>query len=187
MVAAAEPASAAIRRRIVEAVKAIHLDEIEPMPIGDSLWKPIRSTLGINAFGINAYVADSAGATLFDEHDETEAGAGRQRHEELYFVVSGRAIFTVDGADVDAPAGTAVFVDDPAARRGARAEDPGTTVLAIGGPPGEAYEVAPWEYWFRVRQAIAHERHDEARVLAEEGLARFPDDARLQQVAREPP
>jgi hypothetical protein len=79
-------------------VKIVHLDEIEPTPIGESLWKPIRSTLGIEAFGVNAYVGGLAGAALFDEHDETEAGAGSQRHQELYVVLAGRATFTVTGA-----------------------------------------------------------------------------------------
>ncbi|MDP8910697.1 MAG: hypothetical protein M3M94_01365, partial [Actinomycetota bacterium] len=100
-------------------MKTIHLDEIEPTPIGDALWKPIRSTLGIAAFGINAYVARNSGDTVFDEHDETEAGAGNQRHQELYVVLSGRATFTVGGRDVDAPVGTLVFFEDPAERRGA--------------------------------------------------------------------
>ena len=160
-------------------VKTIHLDEIEPTRVGDSLWKPIRSTLGINAFGINAYVAERAGDTLFDEHDETEAGAGRQCHEELYLVLSGRATFTVDGRELDARAGTFVFLGDAAERRGARAAEPQTTVLAIGAPVDEGYEVAPWEYWFRLQRAHEHGRPEEARAIAEEGLARYPDDARL--------
>jgi hypothetical protein len=164
-------------------VKAVRLEEIEPTPIGGSLWKPIRSTLGIEAFGINAYVAERANATLFDEHDETEAGAGDQRHEELYVVLSGRATFTVNGEAVDAPAGTLVFVDDPSARRGARASEPQTTVLAIGGPVGEAYEVAPWEYWFRARRARLQGQHEEARSIAQEGLERYPGEEPLRRLA----
>ncbi len=163
-------------------VKTVHLDDIEPTPLGDSLWKPIRSTLGVRAFGINAYVASGAGDRLFDEHDETEAGAGRQRHEELYLVLSGRATFTAEGAEVDAPAGTIVFFDDPAERRSARAAEAETTIVAIGGPVGEAYEVAPWEYWFRARAAELRGRPDEARAIAAEGLARYPDDATLRRL-----
>ena len=117
--------------------------------------------------------------TLFDEHDETEAGAGKQRHQELYFVFRGQARITVDGKDVDAPSGTFVFVEDPAARRTAVATEPGTIVLAMGGPVGESYEIAPWEYWFRVRAAEARGNSDEARAIAEEGLARYPNDRRL--------
>jgi hypothetical protein len=163
-------------------VKTIHLDEIDATRIGSSLWKPIRSTLGILAFGINAYVAERAGDTLFDEHDETETGAGGQRHEELYFVASGRATFYAGDEELDAPAGRLVFFDDPAERREARAAEPATTVLAIGGPVGEAYEVAPWEYWFRAERARLRGDSTEARRIAEEGLARHPHDNRLRRL-----
>jgi hypothetical protein len=129
-------------------VKILRLDDVEPTLIDGTLWKPIRSTLGIRAFGINAYTADNAGNRLFNEHDETESFAGRQRHEELYVVLEGRATFTVDGEDIDAPVRTLVFVENPASRRGAVAAEPGTTVLALGGPVGEAYEPAPWEERF---------------------------------------
>ena len=129
-------------------MKILCLDEIDAIPMHGSRWKPIRSTLGVRAFGINAYAPERAGDVVFNEHDETESLAGSQRHEELYVVLRGRARFTVDGADVDAPAGTIVFVDDPAARRGAVAEEDATVVLAIGGPVAEPYVVPPWEAQF---------------------------------------
>ena len=160
-------------------MKVAHLDEIRGTQIGQATWKPIRSTLGVQAFGINAYVCEAVGERLFDEHDETEAGAGNQRHEELYFVLAGHATLTVDGEEIDAPSGTFVFVENPAARRGGVATAPNTLVLAIGGPVGEGYEVAPWESWFRVRAARERGDLDEARAIAEEALARFPDDQRL--------
>jgi hypothetical protein len=163
-------------------MKITQLGEIEPTPIGESLWKPIRSTLGIEAFGVNAYVAERAGAILFEEHDETEAGAGSQRHQELYVVLAGRATFTVSGRDVDAPAGTLVFLEDPAERRAARAAESGTTVLAIGGPVGEGYEIAPWEYWFRIRRARALGDTEQAQAILEEGLVRYPDDPTLREL-----
>ena len=90
-----------------------------------------------------------------------EALAGAQRHEELYVVLAGRATFSVDGEDVDAPAGTLVFVNDPASRRAATATEERTTVLAIGGPVGAAYEPPPWEEIFlaeRARTGAAGER-----------------------------
>jgi hypothetical protein len=129
----------------------IHLDEIPPARIGAASWKPIRSLLDIRSFGVNAYVAD-AGDALFDEHDETEAGAGRQRHQELYVVLAGQATFACGSSVVDAPAGTLVFLENPAERRAAHATAPATTVLAVGGPVGEPYEVAPWEGWFLARR-----------------------------------
>ena len=134
-------------------MKVLRLDEIEPSELYGTRWKPIRSTLGIESFGINAYEALEPDDVVFNEHDETEALAGRQRHEELYLVVRGRAMFTVDGERIDAPSGTLVFVDDPASRRGAVAREPRTLVLALGGPVGEPYEPAPWEQKFLEERA----------------------------------
>jgi hypothetical protein len=160
-------------------VEAIRLSEHEPARIGPVLWQPIRSRLGVRAFGINAYVAEKAGDALVPEHDETEAGAGRQRHEELYVVLTGRATVRGGGETVDAPAGTVVFFADPGERRSATAAEPGTTVLAVGGPAGEAYETPPWEYWLRARLARDRGDEDEARSIAEEGLARYPGEEPL--------
>ena len=51
-------------------------------------------------------------------------------------MLAGRARFTLAGEDHDAPAGTAVFIRDPAVRRGAVAGEAGTTVLVGRGCPG---------------------------------------------------
>jgi hypothetical protein len=93
---------------------------------------------GVTAFGINAYTAASAGDEVVEEHTEQQLG-----HEEIYAVISGHATFTVDGEEVDAPAGTLVYLDDVAQKRHAIANEPGTTVLAIGGVPGR-HEVSAW-------------------------------------------
>ena len=65
--------------------------------------------------------------------------------EELYVVLRGRATFTLDGEEVDAPAGTLVYVHDPAVARMAVPAEPDTAVLAISGTPGLDYRVATWE------------------------------------------
>ncbi len=131
---------------------SIRIDEIEPIAVVDGklLWRPLRRTLGVEAFGINAYVAPKAGDDVVEEHTEEQ-----HRHEEVYVVLAGRATFTLDGETLEAPAGTAVFVRDPAVKRQARAAEAGTAVLAIGGPRGETYEVSPWETWF----AASRHRH----------------------------
>src|SRR5881394_3556029 len=123
-------------------MRPVRIHEIEPIPVVDGklAWRPVRRTLGIQAFGINAYTAN-AGELVVEEHDETGAGAGH--HEELYLVMAGRATFTVDGEEIDAPVGTCVFLDDPKERRGARAVEDDTTVLAIGGERGAAFKVSP--------------------------------------------
>jgi hypothetical protein len=109
---------------------------------GDVEWRPVRHHLGIAAFGAGAWSGD-AGVEVIERHDEHAGGA--DGHQELYFVASGRASFTVGGERVDAPTGTLVAVTDPALVRAAVAEEDGTTVLAIGAPEGRPYRVAPWE------------------------------------------
>jgi tetratricopeptide (TPR) repeat protein len=146
-------------------VKVLRLDELEGIPVfGTLVWKPVRRTLGITAFGLNAYTAADSGDEVVEDHTETALG-----HEEVYVVVSGHATFTVDGETVDAPAGTLVFLDDPAQRRAAVAKEAGTTVLAIGGVPG-AHEISAWEYVF---PALPHSRagdYARAREILEEAL-----------------
>ncbi|MGH3093180.1 MAG: hypothetical protein ACRDOG_12765 [Gaiellaceae bacterium] len=110
---------------------------------GEAAWKPVRIHFGIRAFGTNAYVGRRSGEEVIGEHTETDESG--TRHEELYYVVTGHATFTVDGEQVDAPAGTFVYVRDPDASRGAVAREAGTTVLCLGGTPGEAFAVSPWE------------------------------------------
>jgi mannose-6-phosphate isomerase-like protein (cupin superfamily) len=159
-------------------VKVARIQEIDPIRVvgGELQWRPVRRTLGIEAFGINAYTAN-AGELVVEEHDETGAGAGH--HEELYVVVTGHATFTVDGEQIDAPVGTCVFLDDPKHRRSARATEHGTTVLAIGGERGAAFEISPWEYAFAATPAWEAKRWDEVKALYDEGLERHPGNASL--------
>ncbi|HEX2045026.1 MAG TPA: hypothetical protein VHF23_05295 [Gaiellaceae bacterium] len=127
--------------------KSASIAEISPLVYeedpGTAEWKPVRIHFGIRSFGTNAYVAHGAGDEVIGEHTETEESG--TRHEELYYVAAGRATFTLDGEQVDAPAGTFLHVRDPAVRRSAVAREPGTTVLCFGGTPGEAFAVSPWE------------------------------------------
>jgi mannose-6-phosphate isomerase-like protein (cupin superfamily) len=120
-----------------------HIDDIEPFGDPEPTWRPVRHRLGVQAFGVNAWTGVQAGDEVIETH--VEEIDSPSRHEELYFVLAGRATFTVDAEQVDAAAGTFVFVPDPASQRGAVAREPGTTVLAIGAPRGEAYEVSRWE------------------------------------------
>jgi hypothetical protein len=126
--------------------EAINIDEI-PEPeytkeSDDPDWHPLRIHFGITAFGANAYTAPAPGR-LIEEHTETDE-SGTQ-HEELYFVSEGHATFTVDGEEIDGPAGTFVYIRDPDIRRSAIAREPRTTVIALGGTPGEAFSVSQWE------------------------------------------
>ena len=103
----------------------------------------LRTELGISAFGVSAVRSAAAETEIVPEHDET--GPGSDRHEELYVVLAGHAVFTVAGEEVDAPQGTAVFVGDPETRRAAVTKEDGTIILAVGGRAGEAFRVTPGE------------------------------------------
>ena len=154
-----------------------HLDELESHPVGSEglRWRPVRRRFGVEAFGVNAYTAD-AGQEVVEHHDEVPQGGGAGGHQELYVVVRGHATFELDGEEVDAPAGTLVFVRDPAVRRGAVAREPDTAVLAVGGAPGEPYRISPWEYAF---EAFGYHRTGEYERGLEHlrrGLDRYPDN-----------
>jgi quercetin dioxygenase-like cupin family protein len=148
-------------------VKRIHLDEIESLPALDGAlqWKPVRHTLGIDAFGINAYRAEKEGDLVVEEHADP--------HQELYVVVTGAARFRSNEEEFDAPAGTLVLFE-PDEHRVAYATENGTTVLAVGAE-AERFEPSPWEYGFRAAGLIDLGRFDEARQAIEEGLDQHPD------------
>jgi hypothetical protein len=152
--------------------KSLRIDEIEPVAVldGSLLWRPLRRTLGVEAFGINAYTAPNVGDDVVEEHTEEQLG-----HEEVYVVLSGRATFALDGETLDAPAGTAVFVSDPAVRRHAKAAEADTAVLAIGGPRGAAYTPSAWEIGFAAER---HRATGDLDAMVDEiaaGLERFPE------------
>ena len=118
------------------------LDEIDEVSDGRCPFRPVRHHFGITSFGVNAWTARNAGDRIINEHDESDPDSG----EELYLVVQGRAVFELDGDRVAAPAGTFVFA--PAGvKRTAFAEEPDTTLIALGGTPGKAYEPDGWEIW----------------------------------------
>jgi tetratricopeptide (TPR) repeat protein len=133
-------------------------------------WFQVRKHFGIEAFGTNAWRATEAGQSLISDHDEGEDGP-----EELYLVLSGRATFTVDGSEVDAPAGTLVFVSDPKLRRAARAEEAGTTVLAVGAVPGQGFTPSPWEADADGLRFFATKEYDKAIAFYEQRHAEVPD------------
>src|SRR5262249_35484626 len=102
------------------------LEEIDEITDGRCPWRPVRHHFGITSFGVTAWTAREVGDRIINEHDEED------EQEELYLVMSGRAAFEIDGERVDAPSGTFVCVP-PGLKRTAFAEQPGTTILAVGG------------------------------------------------------
>jgi tetratricopeptide (TPR) repeat protein len=135
--------------------KVTQLEEIEEITDGRCPWRPVRKHFGIMSFGINAWTAPNAGDRIINEHDEDG------EHEELYIVQRGRATFELDGERIDAPAGTFVFAD-PGVKRTAFAEEPGTTLIALGGTPGQAFEPNGWEVWAPIHALYLDGKYDEA-------------------------
>jgi mannose-6-phosphate isomerase-like protein (cupin superfamily) len=157
--------------------RAAHISELEIRDVAnhDRRWAQVRASFGISAFGVNAWTAEKPGQVVINEHEED----GPRPQEELYFVVKGHAVFTVGGDEVDAPAGTFVFVRDPAAKRGAVAKEAETTVLAAGGTRSQAFEPVEWE---RQAQALRHWRTKDweaAIVELSELHSEYPDDAMI--------
>jgi tetratricopeptide (TPR) repeat protein len=152
--------------------RVVHIDDLDPIPGPETLtWHPVRATLGLHAFGTNAYTAGEPGVDVVEPHTEDLTLA----HEELYFVHRGRATFTIDGERIDAPAGTYVFVPDPASHRHAVAAEAGTTVLSFGGPA--TFEPSAWEWTFRAAAARKGGDPDQAKQILDEALGRFPRSA----------
>jgi quercetin dioxygenase-like cupin family protein len=150
-------------------IESIDIVEIK-RPSG---WSPIRRELGVRSFGINAWSGDE-GARLVGEHDEKTSG-----QEELYLVLSGSALFTVDGEELEAEPGRVVFVRDPASKRTAVASADGTVVLSVGGKPGEAFEPRVWEVNAEVFALFANDQVEEAKEMVIEALTRFEERSAL--------
>ena len=119
--------------------KTALIDEIPPVKADwPPTWKSIRHHFGITAFGINAVTKD-AGNVLIPEHRHAATG-----EEEIYIIQRGAAKATLDGVEVDVPAGGAVAVAGSVARKFEATESP-TTLIVVGGVPGQTFEVGDWE------------------------------------------
>lgn len=147
------------------------LDEIGEISDGRAPWRPIRHHFGITSFGANTW-SGGAGDRIINEHDEAD------EHEELYLVQQGRATFELDGERVDAPAGTMVFAR-PGVKRTAFAEDAGTTIVAIGGTPGEVYEASGFEVWLPITPLYEAGKYAEAADRGRELIEQHPEYAGL--------
>ena len=134
------------------------LEDIEEIDDGRQPMRPVRHHFGIQSFGINAWTGRETGDRIINEHDEADVADAQ---EELYFVHSGRARFELDGESLDAPAGSFVFVR-PSVKRTAFAEEPNTTLVALGGVPGKAYQPYGFEVWAPLRPLYQAGRYDEA-------------------------
>jgi hypothetical protein len=113
--------------------------------VNDCAFHLLRRHFDVRAFGVNA-ATGNAGDEMIEEHHEADDEQNQTNgHEELFAVMTGHAIFTVDGEEIDAPAGTIVFVRDPALLRHARAIADGTSIFMVGGPVDSPFAVSRWE------------------------------------------
>lgn len=152
--------------------RVLRIEDVEAVPwMAGMTWHPVRMELGLHAFGAAGF-SGGPGDHVVEPHAESGDGRG---HEEVYVVCSGRATFTLDGERVDAPAGTIVFAS-PETQREAVAEEPGTTVLALGGPP--TFQVAGFEWLMRAKPHMAT-NPERAREILSHGLAELPGSAAI--------
>jgi len=150
------------------------LDEIEELTDGREPYRPVRHHFGITSFGVNAWTAHEVGDRIINEHDESEPGGD----EELYLVAHGRARFEIDGDRVVAPTGTFVFVP-PGVMRTAFAEEAETTLIVLGGAPGQAHEPDGWELWAPLTPLYTAGEYAEAADRGRELVEAHPQYAGL--------
>ena len=134
----------------------------------------VRRDLDINSFGVNAFYQAQSGAIVIGEHEEN--GPGASGHEELYVVVEGAATFTVDGDEIDAPRGKAIFVR-PGTKRSAKATEDGTIVLVVGGTPGEAWSKSPGESMAGFFGLYREKDYEGALAILRSALEEHPGNA----------
>jgi len=134
----------------------VRIDELDSYPISSQqglTWRPVRRHFDISSFGVNAYTAEEAGQRVVEEHREQDG------HDELYVVLSGRATFTVEGEEYDAPAGTLVHCP------------PGT----LRSVPGEVFKPSGWEWVFAGVSRLDQGDEAGARAELQAGIKANPD------------
>jgi len=149
----------------------LSIDDLDRYPTtqGSQILRPLRRRIGFRPFGVNVWVGEAVGDHVIEPHREPEGT------EELYVVVRGLARFTVGEEAHEAPAGTLVHVP-PGMFREATAQEAGTTVLAMGGKEGEAFQPGAWEDFFVAYAELRGGDPQRGRAAMQEALERQPDE-----------
>ena len=113
--------------------KIAHLNDLERT----GGWRLVRRGLEIESFGAN--VVEIAPGETIPEHDERD-----RDQEELFIVLSGTPLVSIDGEEHPAPAGTFARID-PEHRRTVRNPGPEiASVLVVSAPRTSGYEPMGW-------------------------------------------
>jgi hypothetical protein len=95
-----------------------------------------------------------------------------------FIVVSGRAIFELEGEKLEVTPGTVVFTPQ-GTQRTAVAAEPATTILVVDGALGKAYDATGWELWAPLRPLYDNGEHAELRARLEDVIAANPQHPML--------
>jgi hypothetical protein len=95
-----------------------------------------RAELGVTSFGMQV-IQLPPDYSDYPEHDHAESG-----QEEVFLAIGGSGWIDIEGERVNLDSKTFVRVGS-ATRRKVYAGPEGLRVLAIGGAPGQAYEIVP--------------------------------------------
>ena len=111
-----------------------NIDEMEAIFGGG--FKLARAELGVEAFGLQVIDLPPNVGDNYPEHDHSEDG-----QEEVYVPISGSGEIQIDGEAHALSPGLIVRVG-PGVKRQLRTGNQALRVLAIGGVPGQAYEIS---------------------------------------------
>ena len=113
-------------------------DEFEVMEgSGGCTWMLARKALGTEGFGYNLVELAPGGA--LPAHDESGSG-----QVELYVILDGDAVLSIDGEEHPAPAGTFASIDPAASRTILNRSAQPVTALLVGVVPSPDYRPPAW-------------------------------------------
>lgn len=113
-------------------------DDFETMAgSGGCTWMLARRALGTEAFGYNLVELEPGGA--LPAHDETGTG-----QVELYVVIEGDAVISIDGEEHPATAGTFASIEPGSERMIVNRSSAPVTALLVGAVPGPGYRPPDW-------------------------------------------
>ena len=88
--------------RLADVVRATDIDPDNPYAT-DGDFHLVRRHFDIRGFGVNGITGDAGDEMVVEHHERDDELNRTDGHEELFAVMSGHAVFTVDGEDLDGP------------------------------------------------------------------------------------